>query len=108
MSVATDEQTKLGPKCPACGEPWLRGTNLPGRYRCVYCLRRYELRSDCPNCVAHSTIARMSDTANVTCRNCGGAKLLAISADLPTAPRSPTSRAHPRTPPPLRTSHPPT
>jgi ribosomal protein S27E len=51
---------------------------LPGRYRCVYCLRRYELRSDCPDCGAHSTIARMSDTANVTCRNCGGSMLSAI------------------------------
>jgi ribosomal protein S27E len=66
------------PPCPGCGEPWLRPTNLPGRYRCVYCLRRYELRSDCPDCGAHSTIARMSDTANVTCRNCGGSMLSAI------------------------------
>ncbi len=24
-----------GPECPSCGEPWLRGTNLPGRYRCL-------------------------------------------------------------------------
>ena len=40
------------PPCPGCGEPWLRPTNLPGRYRCVYCLRRYELRSDCPDCGA--------------------------------------------------------
>jgi len=31
------------PVCPGCGEPWLRPTQLPGRYRCVYCLRRYEL-----------------------------------------------------------------
>jgi hypothetical protein len=66
------------PPCPGCGEPWLRPSNLPGRYRCVYCLRRYELRSDCPDCGAHSTIARMSDTANVTCRNCGGSMLVAI------------------------------
>ena len=66
------------PPCPGCGEPWLRPTNLPGRYRCVFCLRRYELRSDCPDCGAHSTIARMSDTANVTCRNCGGSLLSAI------------------------------
>ena len=33
----------LGPQCPNCGEPWLRPTNLPGRYRCVYCLHRFEL-----------------------------------------------------------------
>jgi DNA-directed RNA polymerase subunit RPC12/RpoP len=66
------------PPCPGCGEPWLRPTNLPGRYRCVYCLRRFELRSDCPNCGAHSTIARMSDLANVACRNCGGSMLVPI------------------------------
>ena len=30
------------------------------------------------NCGAHSTIARMSDTANVTCRNCGGSMLQPI------------------------------
>ena len=34
----------LGPTCPHCGEPWLRPTNLPGRYRCVYCL--HPLRAD--------------------------------------------------------------
>ena len=33
------------PACPHCGEPWLRPTNLAGRYRCVNCLHRYELRS---------------------------------------------------------------
>ena len=40
--------------------------------------RRFELRSDCPNCGEHSTIARMSDTANVECRSCGGSMLLPI------------------------------
>jgi hypothetical protein len=40
----------LGPLCPHCHEPWLRPTNLPGRYRCVYCLHRFELTSVCPNC----------------------------------------------------------
>jgi primosomal protein N' len=73
-----ETETALGPTCPGCGEPWLRGTNLPGRYRCVYCLRRYELRSDCPNCGEHSTIARMSDTADLQCNNCGGSMLRAI------------------------------
>ena len=34
----------LGPQCPHCGEPWLRPTNLPGRYRCVYLLA--PLRAD--------------------------------------------------------------
>ena len=38
-------------------------TNLPGRYRCVNCLRRFELASVCPNCGEHSTIVRMSSTA---------------------------------------------
>jgi ribosomal protein L37AE/L43A len=73
-----EESVAGGPQCPSCGEPWLRGTNLAARYRCVYCLHRFELRSECPNCGAHSTIARMSDTANVTCRNCGGSMLQAI------------------------------
>ena len=63
---------------PRLREPALRGTNLPGRYRCVNCLRRFELRSGCPNCGAHSTIARMSDTADVDCRNCGASMLQAI------------------------------
>jgi SprT-like zinc ribbon domain len=77
---AADEQssTTPSPECPSCGEPWLRGTNLPGRYRCLYCLHRFELRSECPHCGAHSTIARMSDTANVICRNCGGSMLQPI------------------------------
>jgi ribosomal protein S27E len=66
------------PPCPSCGEPWLSPTNLPGRYRCVYCLHRYELRSDCPDCGEHSTIARMSSTANVECRHCGGSMLRPI------------------------------
>ena len=43
------EESELGPGCPNCGEPWLRPTNLPGRYRCVYCLHRFELVSVCPN-----------------------------------------------------------
>ena len=54
---------KLGPECPGCGEPWLRPTAVPGNYRCVYCMRRYELVSVCPNCGEHSTIVRMSSTA---------------------------------------------
>lgn len=78
MSSEAEETTPPGPDCPSCGEPWLRGTNLPGRYRCLYCLHRFELRSECPHCGAHSTIARMSDTANVVCRNCGGSMLQAI------------------------------
>ena len=40
------EPTRSRPRdvCPACDEPWLRPTNLPGRYRCVNCLHRFELR----------------------------------------------------------------
>jgi primosomal protein N' len=74
----SEEEVNVGAECPNCGEPWLRTTNLPGRFRCVYCLRRFELRSECPNCGAHSTIARMSDTANVICRNCQGSMLQPI------------------------------
>jgi primosomal protein N' len=77
--TAGEPSIDLGPECPGCREPWLRtSTNLPGRYRCVYCLRRFELRSDCPDCGAHSTIARMSDTANLRCRNCSGSMLREI------------------------------
>ncbi len=70
--------TQKWPDCPSCGEPWLRGTNLAGRYRCVFCLHRFELRSECPECGAHSTIARMSDTANVACPNCDASMLRPI------------------------------
>ncbi|MBA2504693.1 MAG: zinc-ribbon domain-containing protein [Thermoleophilaceae bacterium] len=72
------EKVDPGPQCPSCGEPWLRTTNLPGRYRCVYCLRRWELRSECPDCGQHSTIARMSDTSNLICNNCNASMLRAI------------------------------
>jgi uncharacterized protein (DUF983 family) len=56
--------------CPNCGEPWLRATNLPGRFRCVYCLSRYELVSQCPNCGEHQTISRMSSTQDMLCQHC--------------------------------------
>ena len=74
----TQDAVDLGPQCPSCGEPWLRATNLPGRFRCVYCMRRFELRSECPDCGSHSTIARVIDTRNVTCNVCGGSLLRAI------------------------------
>ena len=57
-------------KCPSCSEPWLRPTQLPGRFRCVYCLHRFELVSQCPNCGEHQTIARMSTTEDMTCQTC--------------------------------------
>jgi uncharacterized protein (DUF983 family) len=67
-----------GTPCPHCGEPWLRTTNLPGRFRCVNCLTRFELVSVCPNCGEHSTIVRMSSTANVACHNCGTSMLQTV------------------------------
>lgn len=79
FGVSGEEAAGASPACPGCSQPWLRpSSNLPGRYRCVYCLSRFELRSDCPDCGAHSTIARMSDTANVLCRSCGGSMLREI------------------------------
>jgi len=62
-------------KCPSCGEPWLRPTQLPGRFRCVYCLHRFELVSQCPHCGEHQTIARMSSTEDMTCQTCGSSML---------------------------------
>lgn len=61
--------------CPGCGEPWLRPTQLPGRFRCVYCLSRYELVSQCPDCGEHQTIARMSSTEDMRCQHCGSSML---------------------------------
>jgi Zn ribbon nucleic-acid-binding protein len=66
---------ELGPTCPSCSEPWLRPTQLPGRYRCVYCLTRFQLMAYCPACGEHSTIVRMSDTEELTCVRCGGSML---------------------------------
>lgn len=68
---------ELGPKCPHCSEPWLRPTSLPGRYRCVYCLHRFELASVCPHCGEHSTIGRMTATSVLSCNCCGGSMLIA-------------------------------
>ncbi len=74
----TDQPVKLGAECPNCGEPWLRPTAVAGRYHCVYCLRRYELVSVCPNCGEHSTIVRMSSTAALACNHCHGSMLRAV------------------------------
>ena len=73
-----EDDVDLGPVCPACKEPWLRATNLPGRYRCVNCLARFELRSVCPNCGEHSTIVRMSNTALYVCNSCQSSMLAPI------------------------------
>jgi hypothetical protein len=78
LSELNDAPVKLGPECPNCGEPWLRPTAVPGRYRCVYCLQRFELVSVCPNCGEHSTIVRMSSTAIVACNHCQGSMLRAV------------------------------
>jgi len=61
--------------CPNCHEPWLRPTQLPGRLRCVNCLSRFELVSQCPNCGEHGTIARMSYTEDMQCQSCGDSML---------------------------------
>ena len=66
------------PDCPGCGEPWLRPTQLPGRFRCVYCLRRFELVSGCPDCGEHQTIARMSTSEDMLCQPCGASMLRSI------------------------------
>jgi hypothetical protein len=73
-----DDSVDLGPSCPACHEPWLRPAQLPGSYRCVYCLVRFQLMSHCPRCGEHSTIVRMSDSANLNCVSCGGSMLKPI------------------------------
>ncbi len=76
--MSGDEAPSVGSVCPSCREPWLRPTNLPGRYRCVSCMRRFELRSVCADCGEHSTIVRMSDTALYRCGHCQASMLQPI------------------------------
>jgi predicted nucleic acid-binding Zn ribbon protein len=77
--MSSHDEIRLGPECPSCHEPWLRPTTLPGRYRCVNCLQRFELVSVCPGCGEHSTIVRMmSSTANVECNHCHSSMLVAV------------------------------
>lgn len=66
------------PVCPHCGEPWLRPANMPGRFRCVNCLHRFELVSVCPHCGEHGTIVRMSSSATMICNTCKGSMLREI------------------------------
>ncbi len=66
------------PVCPACSEPWLRPAQLPGRFVCVFCLQRFELVSQCPNCGEHQTISRMSRTEDMLCQHCGDSMLRSI------------------------------
>ncbi len=72
------EKALRRPPCPSCGEPWLRPTQLPGRYHCVYCLHRFELVSQCLDCGEHQTIARMSTTEDMRCQTCGNSMLKVI------------------------------
>ena len=78
MSGSKGDETLRRPACPGCGEPWLRPTQLPGRYRCVYCLSRYELVSACPDCGAHQTIVRMSADEDMRCQSCGHSMLQSV------------------------------
>ncbi len=78
LSNAEKEVMPLRPKCPGCNEPWLRPTQLAGRYRCVNCFRRYELLSNCLTCGSHSTLVRMTTTANLFCGECGESMLQLI------------------------------
>jgi len=75
---ASERPVNLGPVCPGCGEPWLRPTNLPGRYRCVNCLRRFELVSVCPNCGEHSTFVRLTKSQVQACAHCGESMLRSL------------------------------
>ena len=58
---AQDADEMFGPDrmCPSCSEPWLRPTQLAGRYRCVNCLVRFQLMAYCPSCGEHSTMVRV-------------------------------------------------
>ena len=60
MADAADGSPRAWSAPPAASRGCARRTS-PGRYRCVYCLHRFELRSVCPDCGEHSTIVRMSE-----------------------------------------------
>lgn len=77
-SHSEDDVFALRPRCPGCGEPWLRPTQLPGRFRCVNCLTRYEVVSSCVECGAHHTLVRMSSSPDMTCGECGASMLRAL------------------------------
>lgn len=77
-AMASGPDVELGLRCPSCREPWLRPTTVPGRYRCVYCLHRFELRSVCPGCGEHQTIVRMTSTATTECGHCGTSMLVEV------------------------------
>ena len=83
LSAGGEETTQTGPDCPSCGERWLRGTNLPGRYRCVYCLHRFELRSRVPE-----LRGALDDRADVRHRQRDLPQLRRVDALAHLAPRS--------------------
>jgi ribosomal protein L37AE/L43A len=51
---------------------------VAGRYRCLWCLQRYELVSVCPNCGEHSTIVRMASSSAYVCNHCHASMLVHI------------------------------
>jgi len=44
----------------------------------VYCLRRYELVSACPECGEHQTMVRMTDEQDMICQQCGHSMLTPV------------------------------
>ena len=64
-----------GTACPICREGELGPTNLPGRYRCDHCLRRFELVSVCQSCGEHATIVRSASAPLPKCGHCGASLL---------------------------------
>ncbi len=111
FTIAARWRSDLGPICPGCGEPWLRPTNLPGRYRCVNCLHRFELRSVCPSagstrrsCACPTPRSCAASTATPRCCDHMSAVRVApsiLSADFArlgeqVAPSCTRGRGHPR------------
>jgi hypothetical protein len=68
----------LGDVCPSCHEPWLRPTNLPGRYRCVKLPAPLRTAFGVSQLREHSTIVRMSSTALYMCGHCQSSMLAPI------------------------------
>ena len=100
-SARSSARTARAAASPGCARP-----SCPGRYRCVYCLRRYELVSGCPNCGEHQTMVRMSTDEDMLCQQLrpldAAAGLSAVDDVYSPAPRSrrrssrPTSRGSAR------------
>ena len=83
MSDSRDASRRRRPTAEPRALPELRRAlaaarrSCPGRLRCVNCLSRFELVSQCPNCGEHQTIARMSHTEDMQCQSCGASMLQA-------------------------------